>query len=154
MNAFTHQQRADRSLRPGARNLRSRHSVLVQVAGDGVHRFAHRALAYDAGHHLAGVDLGRPRTTPRSLRTASASCVRLRMKSRSSSANTTAMCAMRIEADTLAWRGEADRILGFWKERLMPDPTACVPAVYTGVRFKNAADSEYASDASKRPKLL
>jgi hypothetical protein len=49
---------------------------------------------------------------------------------------------MRIEADTLAWRGEADRILGFWKERLMPDPTACVPDVYTGVRFKNAADSE------------
>ena len=32
MNAFPHQQRADRSLRPGARTLRSRHSVLVEVA--------------------------------------------------------------------------------------------------------------------------
>jgi hypothetical protein len=36
-----------------------------------------------------GVDLGRPTTTPWSLRTASASRVRLRMKSRSSSAKTT-----------------------------------------------------------------
>ena len=34
----------------------------------------------------------------------------------------------RIEADTLAWRAEADRILGFWKERLTPDPTACILA--------------------------
>jgi hypothetical protein len=61
---------------------------------------------------------------------------------------------MRIEADTLAWRGEADRILGFWKERLMPDPTACVPDVYTGIRFKNAADSEYASEREQTPEAV
>ena len=36
MNAFPHQQRADRGLRPGARTLRSRRSVLVQA----------RAMAY------------------------------------------------------------------------------------------------------------
>ena len=34
----------------------------------------------------------------------------------------------RIEADTLAWRAEADRILGFWKEWLTPDPSACILA--------------------------
>jgi transposase len=44
----------------------------------------------------SGVDLGRPRTTPWSRRTASASRVRLRMKSRESSAKTTAMCAIAL----------------------------------------------------------
>jgi putative DNA primase/helicase len=32
----------------------------------------------------------------------------------------------RIEADTLAWRMEADRILGYWDERLIPDRDAMV----------------------------
>jgi hypothetical protein len=36
MNAFPHQERADGGLRPGARTLRGRHSILVQVAGNGV----------------------------------------------------------------------------------------------------------------------
>jgi hypothetical protein len=44
----------------------------------------------------SGVDLGRLRTTPWSRRTASAFRVRLRMKSRSSSAKTTAMCAIAL----------------------------------------------------------
>jgi hypothetical protein len=44
MNPFPHQQRADRSLRPGARTLRSRHSILVQVAGNGVRRLSLRPL--------------------------------------------------------------------------------------------------------------
>ena len=30
-----------------------------------------------------------------------------------------------VEADTRAWRVEADRILGFWDERLIPDRKAC-----------------------------
>ena len=60
MNAFPHQQRADRSLRPGARTLRSRHSVLVQIAGNGVRRLALRALPQDAGHHIVW---RRPRPT-------------------------------------------------------------------------------------------
>jgi putative DNA primase/helicase len=32
----------------------------------------------------------------------------------------------KIEADTLAWRSEADRIMGFWGERLIADPNACI----------------------------
>lgn len=32
----------------------------------------------------------------------------------------------RVVADTRAWRGEADRILAYWVERLTPDPRACV----------------------------
>ena len=52
MNPFPHQQRADRSLRPGARTLRSWHSVLVQIAGNGVRRLALRALPHNAGHHV------------------------------------------------------------------------------------------------------
>jgi putative DNA primase/helicase len=32
----------------------------------------------------------------------------------------------RVVADTRAWRGEADRILAYWSERLTPDPRACV----------------------------
>jgi putative DNA primase/helicase len=31
-----------------------------------------------------------------------------------------------IEADTRAWRAEADRILGFWDERLIADRDACI----------------------------
>jgi putative DNA primase/helicase len=31
-----------------------------------------------------------------------------------------------IEADTCAWRTEADRILGFWDERLIEDPDCCI----------------------------
>jgi hypothetical protein len=48
MNAFPHQQRADHNLRPGARALRSRHSVLVQVPADAL-----RTLPQKAGHHVA-----------------------------------------------------------------------------------------------------
>jgi putative DNA primase/helicase len=33
-----------------------------------------------------------------------------------------------IEADTRAWRTEADRILGFWDERLIEDPDYCILA--------------------------
>ena len=32
----------------------------------------------------------------------------------------------RIAADTRAWRVEADRILGYWDECLIPDPDACI----------------------------
>lgn len=32
----------------------------------------------------------------------------------------------RVEADTRAWRTQADRILGFWDECLIADPAACV----------------------------
>lgn len=32
----------------------------------------------------------------------------------------------RVEADTDAWRAEADRVLGYWRQCLMPDPTAYV----------------------------
>jgi putative DNA primase/helicase len=31
-----------------------------------------------------------------------------------------------VAQDTRAWRAEADRILGYWQERLIPDPNACV----------------------------
>jgi putative DNA primase/helicase len=31
-----------------------------------------------------------------------------------------------VVADTRAWRAVADRILGYWSERLIPDPNACV----------------------------
>ena len=31
-----------------------------------------------------------------------------------------------VEADTRAWRREADRILGFWDECLLADPGACI----------------------------
>ncbi len=34
----------------------------------------------------------------------------------------------RVADDTQAWRKEADRILGFWDERLVPDPSAIVLA--------------------------
>ena len=63
MKAFPHQQRADRSLRPGARTLRSRHSVLVQIAGNGVRRLALRALPHNAGppRRLASTSVGRGR---------------------------------------------------------------------------------------------
>jgi hypothetical protein len=50
--AFPRQQRADRGLRPDARTLRSRHSVLAQVAGNGVGSLALRALPHNAGHHV------------------------------------------------------------------------------------------------------
>jgi putative DNA primase/helicase len=33
-----------------------------------------------------------------------------------------------VRADTLAWRAEADRVLGFWLERLVPDREACIVA--------------------------
>ena len=33
-----------------------------------------------------------------------------------------------IEADTLAWRTTADRVLGFWHARLEPDPDTCILA--------------------------
>jgi hypothetical protein len=92
------------ALRPGARTLRSRHSVRVQIAGNRVCGLALRALPHNAGHHVrttrattsSGVDLGLPSVTPFSLLTCSASRVRILMKSRSSSANTTAMCAMAL----------------------------------------------------------
>jgi hypothetical protein len=63
MNAFPHQQRADRGC-DQARTLRSRHGVLVQVAG----------MAYDVLPSVrsrtmrattsSGVDLGLPSVTP------------------------------------------------------------------------------------------
>ena len=96
MNAFPHQQRADRSLRPGRGALGSRHSVLVQIAGNGVRGLALHALPHNAGHHIVWVDLDLPGVTPFSFLTRSASRVRILMKSRSSSANTTAMCAMAL----------------------------------------------------------
>ena len=33
-----------------------------------------------------------------------------------------------IESDTLDWRTTADRVLGFWRARLEPDPDACILA--------------------------
>jgi hypothetical protein len=33
---------------------------------------------------------------------------------------------MKVEADTRAWRSEADRIMGFWDERLIADLYACI----------------------------
>lgn len=41
----------------------------------------------------------------------------------------------RVSDDTLAWRKEADRILGFWEECLIPDPTAIVLASDVTDRF-------------------
>src|SRR5215203_1474869 len=32
----------------------------------------------------------------------------------------------KVEADTRAWRSEADRIMGFWDERLIADLYACI----------------------------
>lgn len=32
----------------------------------------------------------------------------------------------RVEADTMRWREDADRILGYWRHRIVADPTACV----------------------------
>jgi phage/plasmid-associated DNA primase len=32
----------------------------------------------------------------------------------------------KVEADTRAWRSEADRIMRFWGERLIADPNACI----------------------------
>jgi P4 family phage/plasmid primase-like protien len=40
-----------------------------------------------------------------------------------------------IEADTRAWRTEADRILGFWDERLIEDPDYCILAAELLVEF-------------------
>jgi hypothetical protein len=51
-NTFPHQQRSDRGLRPGARTLCSRHSVLVEVAGNGVCGLSLRVFPHNAGHHL------------------------------------------------------------------------------------------------------
>jgi hypothetical protein len=96
MNAFPHQQRADGGLRPGARTLRGRYSVLVQVAGNGVRRLALRALPHNAGHHIVWRRPRSPKDDTVVPCTARASRVRLRMKSRSSSANTTAMCAIAL----------------------------------------------------------
>jgi len=59
MNAFPNQQRADRSLRPGARTLRSRHSVLIQVAGNVVRALSERA---DARPHQLGAPFPYPTT--------------------------------------------------------------------------------------------
>ena len=61
---YPHQQRADCGLRPGARTLRSRHSVLVQVAGNGVRGLALVRSRTTRATTSSGVDLGRPRTTP------------------------------------------------------------------------------------------
>ena len=80
----------------GGATLRSRHSVLVQVAGNGVRGLALRALPHNAGHHVVWHRPWSPEATPWSRRTASASRVRLRMKSRESSAKTTAMCAIAL----------------------------------------------------------
>jgi P4 family phage/plasmid primase-like protien len=42
-----------------------------------------------------------------------------------------------ISTDTLAWRGEADYILGFWNERLTPDPDACIGKMDTFDEFND-----------------
>ncbi|MEO7196006.1 MAG: hypothetical protein ABIZ05_14520 [Pseudonocardiaceae bacterium] len=49
----------------------------------------------------------------------------LRVAAQGSAALAVPPCAA---ADTRAWRASADRILGFWTERLVPDPEACVLA--------------------------
>lgn len=41
----------------------------------------------------------------------------------------------RVQEDTLAWRMDADRILGFWSECLVPDPSAIVLASDVTERF-------------------
>jgi P4 family phage/plasmid primase-like protien len=41
----------------------------------------------------------------------------------------------RVRVDTLTWRKEADRILGFWEECLIPDPAAIVLASEVTERF-------------------
>ena len=66
MNPFPH-QRADRSLRPGARTLRSRHSVLVQIAGNGVGGLALPALPHNAqeAERLKAVHEARVKIVPR-----------------------------------------------------------------------------------------
>jgi hypothetical protein len=80
----------------GAHHLRSGHSVLVQVAGNGVGGLALRALPQKRATTSSGVDLGLPSVTPFSFLTCSASRVRILMKSRSNSAKTTAMCAIAL----------------------------------------------------------
>jgi hypothetical protein len=60
MNAFPHQRRADRGLRPGARTLRSRHSVLVQVAGKAYTVLPSVRSRTTRATTSSGVDLGLP----------------------------------------------------------------------------------------------
>jgi putative DNA primase/helicase len=43
----------------------------------------------------------------------------------------------RMEADKHAWRVEADRILGFWDEYLVPDPDRCILTTETLATFNN-----------------
>jgi putative DNA primase/helicase len=40
--------------------------------------------------------------------------------------DTTLMPTTKIKADTRAWRADADRILGFWDERIIGDRDACI----------------------------
>jgi hypothetical protein len=65
--AFPRQQRADRGLRPDARTLRSRHSVLAQVAGNGVGSLASARSRTMRATTSSGIDLGLPRTAPWSM---------------------------------------------------------------------------------------
>jgi putative DNA primase/helicase len=41
--------------------------------------------------------------------------------------DTALMPSTKINADTRAWRADADRILGFWDEKLIGDRDACIP---------------------------
>jgi hypothetical protein len=83
-------------LGPGARTLRRRHGVTVEVAGNGVRGLALDALAHDAGHHVVWRRSWSAERDAVLHLTCSASRVRILMKSRFSSANTTAVCAMAL----------------------------------------------------------
>jgi putative DNA primase/helicase len=53
---------------------------------------------------------------------------------------------VKVAADTLMWRGQADRVLGFWVERLVPDRKACVLTTELLADF-----NEWLGDGGHRP---
>jgi len=54
-----------------------------------------------------------------------------------------------VDADTRSWRKEADRILGFWDERLIPDTGACIVTTELMQAFNVWMRSNGHSDWSK-----
>ena len=54
-----------------------------------------------------------------------------------------------VDADTRSWRKEADRILGFWDEQLIPDTDACIVTTELMQAFNAWMKSNGHSDWSK-----
>jgi putative DNA primase/helicase len=57
----------------------------------------------------------------------------------------------KVEADTRAWRSEADRIMGFWDERLIADLYACILTLRCWKRLATGCRSTITSHGPKKP---